>query len=135
MLTIKRRINFYDCDPAGILFYGNIFFLCHSAYEEMISSFDLKLNYWQNEEFVVPITSSNAKYFAPLKTGDKVTIDVNVSELRKSSFELSYDCRNQSSDLCIKVKTVHVFIDKKSWRKKELSPEIKEKLKTHLVEA
>ncbi len=135
MLTIKRRINFYDCDPAGILFYGNIFFFCHSAYEEMISSFDLKLNYWQNEEFVVPITSSNANYSIPLKTGDEVTIDVNVSELRKSSFELSYNCRNQSGNLCIEVKTVHVFIDKKSWKKKELPPEIKEKLITHLVES
>ena len=135
MLTIKRKINFYNCDPAGILFYGNIFSFCHSAYEEMISSFDLEINYWLNEEFVVPITSSNANYSAPLKTGDEVTIDVNVSELRKSSFELSYNCRNQSGDLCIEVKTVHVFIDKKSWRKKELPPEIKEKLITHLVES
>ncbi len=135
MITLKKKINFYDCDPAGILFYGNIFSFCHSAYEEMISSFDLKLNYWQNEEFVVPITSSNANYFAPLKTGDEVTIDVNVSELRKSSFELSYNCRNQSGDLCIEVKTVHVFIDKKSWKKKELSPAIKKKLRTHLVES
>ncbi len=135
MFTTKKRINFFNCDPAGILFYGNIFSFCHSAYEEMISSFDLKLNYWQNEEFVVPITSSNATYSTPLKTGDEVTIDVNVSELRKSSFELSYNCRNQSGDLCIEVKTVHVFIDKKSWRKKELSPEIKEKLITHLVES
>ncbi|GMR24952.1 MAG: hypothetical protein BMS9Abin39_0224 [Ignavibacteria bacterium] len=134
MFTVKKRINFFDCDPAGILFYGNIFFLCHSAYEEMISSFDLKLNYWQNEEFVVPITRSNANYLNPLKTGDELTIDVNVSELRKSSFELSYTCRNQSGDLCIEVKTVHVFIDKNSWQKKESPPEIKEKLKTHGVD-
>ena len=135
MLTIKRRINFHDCDPAGILFYGNIFFICHSAYEEMISSFDLNLNYWQNEEFVVPITSSKANFFTPLKTGDDLTIDVNVSELRKSSFELSYNCWNQSGELCIEVKTVHVFIDKKSWQKKELTTELKKNLNTHLVES
>ena len=33
MFTIKRKINFFDCDPAGIIFYSRIFEFCHSAYE------------------------------------------------------------------------------------------------------
>jgi len=133
MLTIKRRINFYNCDPAGILFYGNIFFFCHSAYEELISSFNLKINYWQNDEFVVPIIKSTADYLKPFKFGDEITIEVSVTELRESSFELNYKCSNQSSDVCADVKTVHVLIDKKTWQKIELTPEIKDGLRNHLI--
>ena len=133
MLTIKRRINFYNCDPAGILFYGNIFFFCHSAYEELISSFNLKINYWQNDEFVVPIIKSTADYLKPFKFGDEITIEVSVTELRESSFELYYKCSNQSSDVCADVKTVHVLIDKKTWQKIELTAEIKDGLGYHLI--
>jgi YbgC/YbaW family acyl-CoA thioester hydrolase len=133
MLTIKRRINFYNCDPAGILFYGNIFFFCHSAYEELISSFNLKINYWQNDEFVVPIIKSTADYLKPFKHGDELTIEVSATELRESSFELNYKCSNQSGDVCAEVKTVHVLIDKKTWQKKELTPELKDGLKNHLI--
>ncbi len=132
MLTIKRRINFYDCDPAGILFYANIFFFCHSAYEELISSFNLKINYWENDEFVVPIIKSTAHYLKPFKYGDELTIEVCANELRESSFELNYKCSNQSGDVCAEVSTVHVLIDKKTWQKKELTPEIKDRLRYHL---
>ena len=132
MLTIKKKINFFDCDPAGILFYGNIFFFCHSAYEELISSFNLNTNYWQNDEFVVPIIKSNADYQRPFKCGDEITIELNTTDLRESSFELNYKCINLSGDLCAEVNTVHVLIDKKTWQKKELTPEIKDGLKNHL---
>ncbi len=132
MLIIKRRINFFDCDPAGILFYGNIFFFCHTAYEELISSFNLKINYWQNDEFVVPIIKSTADYLKPFKYGDELTIEVCANELRESSFELNYKCSNQSGDVCAEVSTVHVLIDKKTRQKKELTPEIKDGLRYHL---
>ena len=128
MLKIKQRINFYDCDPAGILFYANIFRVCHSAYEELISSLGLTMDYWDNDEFVFPIINSSANYLKPLKYGDEVSIAVAVTDLRGSSFELSYNCRNQSNELCANVKTVHVFVDKKSWQKKKLIPEIKKGL-------
>ena len=133
MITTKRKINFFDCDPAGILFYGNIFFFCHSAYEELIFSFNLKINYWQNDVFVVPIIKSTADYLKPFKYGDEITIEVWATELRDSSFELNYKCSNQSGDVCAEVKTVHVLIDKKTWQKKELTPELKDGLKNHLI--
>ena len=133
MITSKQKINFYDCDPAGILFYGNIFFFCHSAYEELIASFKFETNYWQNEYFVTPIINTNAEYIKPFKYGDSVNVELVVTDLRNSSFELSYKCLNQSNEVCALVKTVHVFVDKKSWKKVELIPEIKGGLTAHLI--
>jgi acyl-CoA thioester hydrolase/1,4-dihydroxy-2-naphthoyl-CoA hydrolase len=133
MIKLEKKINFFDCDPAGILFYGNIFFLCHSAYEELVSSFALNTDYWQNDDFVVPIINTSANYLFPYKNGDTVSVIVTVTDLRKSSFELNYECFNQHDKLCASVKTIHVLVDKKSWQKKELLPEIRESLKFHRV--
>ncbi len=132
MFTTKRRINFYDCDPAGILFYGRIYFICHEAYEEMIESFSLKINYWDNENFVVPIIHSEAKYYKPVNSGETITIEIKTSQLRDSSFELLYETKNAAGEKCHVIKTVHVVVDKKSWQKAAMPEEVKEGLSKHL---
>ncbi len=126
-----KRISFYDCDPAGILFYGRIFELCHSAYEDLIRSFKLKSNYWDNEEYAVPIVHTEGDYMLPLKPGDEVTVEVSVSVLKESSFELSYVCRNGSGEITNKVRTVHIFVDKKQWKKRPIIDEVKSGLQLH----
>ena len=113
------------------MFYGNIFYFCHSAYENLISSFNLDFDYWNNEDFFVPIIHSSADYLKPLKYEDDVVIEINVTQLKESSFELSYNCKNQKRELCANVKTVHVFINKETWKKKKMDDTIKKGLITH----
>jgi len=131
MFTIKRRINFYDCDPAGILFYAKLFEISHSVYEEMITSFKLKKNYWSNDEFVVPIIKTDGAYFKPLKAGDTVSINLTVTLKKESSFELTYEWINKSGELTAKARTVHVFVDKKKWIKIPIYDEIVKGLESH----
>ena len=133
MFLYKVKINFFDCDPAGILFYGRIYEVCHAAYEAMISSFSLNENYWNNDKYVVPIISSSAKYRVPVNYKDTLTVEINVITLKNSSFELEYTCKNQIGQICVEVKTVHVFVDRTSWKKTELTNEIREGLKKHSI--
>jgi len=132
MYKYVKTINFYDCDPAGILFFGRIFGICHSAYEDFINSFDLKSDYWKNENYAVPIIHTEADYMLPLKPGDKVSVEVRVSQLKESSFELQYICKNAAGKVTNEVKTVHIFVDKKKWQKIPIDPEVKQYLSNYL---
>ena len=131
MHKLKKRISFYDCDPAGILFYGRIFEICHSAYEDLIRSFNLTSDYWNNEEYAVPISHTEGEYMLPLRPGDEVTVEVTVSVLKESSFELSYTCRDSKGDVTNQVKTVHIFVDKKKWKKTPVIEEVRSGLQRH----
>lgn len=131
MFTIKKRINFYDCDPAGILFYARLFEISHSIYEEMINSFNLKENYWTNEKFVVPIIKTDGAYFKPVKYGDVISINLTVTLKKENSFELTYDWFDNSGNLVAKARTVHVFVDKKRWIKIPIFDEIVKGLEAH----
>ncbi len=133
MFKTKRKINFYDCDPAGILFFARIYELCHSAYEEMIAGIHLKEDYWNNDEYIVPILNSEAHYHKPIKFGETITIEINVTKLKTSSFELEYHCLNSRDEECNVVRTVHIFVDKSTWKKCGMKKEIKEGLALHLV--
>ena len=132
MFIAKRKINFYDCDPAGILFYAKIYELCHSVYEEMIQSFDLKENYWTNDDYVVPIIHSEAAYHKPLVYNSFVEIELSVSTISSSAFKLAFTCKNDNGELCVEVKTTHVFVDKKTWKKKQIKNDVREGLIQHL---
>jgi len=131
MFTIKRKINFYDCDPAGILFYAKLFEISHSVYEEMINSFNLKVNYWSNDSFVVPIIKTDGAYFKPLNAGESISINLSVTLLKSNSFELTYEWINNSGELAAKARTVHVFVDKKRWVKIPIYEEIVKGLESH----
>ena len=131
MFTVKRRINFFDCDPAGILFYAKLFEISHSVYEEMINSFDLKINYWTNDEFVVPIIKTDGAYFKPLRSGETITINLSVTLRKENSFELTYEWIDNSGELAAKARTVHVFVDKKRWKKISLYEDIVKGLESH----
>lgn len=132
MFKVKRKINFYDCDPAGILFYAKIYELCHSVYEEMIQSFNLNENYWANEDYVVPIIHSEATYKKPLIYNSFAVIELSVTNIRSSAFKLEYACKNENGELCVEVKTTHVFVDKKIWKKKQIKDNVRAGLTKHL---
>jgi len=98
MYTSKRKINFYDCDPAGILFYAKIYELCHSIYEGMIQSFDLKEDYWTNEDYIVPIIHSEATYHKPLVYNSfvEIQLSVRITNLSFTTHLLKFSCLFQA---------------------------------------
>ena len=124
MFKQKIKINFYDCDPAGILFYANLFRMAHKAYEELIKSFSLSGGYFENEKFVVPIIHTEGNYLKPMRPGDEIEIIVKVSQLRTSSFELKYDFNDKEGLLYADVKTVHVFVSNSNFEKIAIPQEI-----------
>ena len=131
MFKEKIKISFYDCDPAGILFYANLFKFAHKAYEALISSFDLPINYFENNEYVVPIIHAEGDYYIPMKPGVEINVSVEVTQIRKSSFELSYKFINNNSKVCAEVKTVHVFVDKKSFEKISIPVQVLKKIESN----
>lgn len=131
MFKVKRKINFYDCDPAGILFFAKIYELCHSVYEEMIQSFMLEENYWSNDDYVVPIIHSEATYHKPFSYNSFAVIELTVNAISSSAFKLAYTCKNENDELCVEVKTTHVFVDKKTWKKKKIKDDVRKNLDTH----
>ena len=68
----------------------------------------------------------------PLTPGDTITVEVSVSQLKESSFELYYICRNADEKVTNEVKTVHIFVDKNKWKKIPIDPEVKQNLSKHL---
>lgn len=130
MFKYDYKIKFHDVDAAKIVFFGNVYKIAHDAYQEMLNGFELKEDYFTSENYVIPIVHSEAEYFSPLKFNQDIKIKISVLKIGESSFELRYDFMDEKDYRYVCVKTVHVLVDKKSFKKTKLTDDILKMLQT-----
>jgi 4-hydroxybenzoyl-CoA thioesterase len=94
MLTNRRRvrIEWGDCDPAGIVFYPRYFAMFDASTQylfeaagfpkpRMLADFDL-VGY--------PIVDTRARFMIPSRFGDDIAIETRIAGWGRSSFEVEH---------------------------------------------
>ncbi len=131
MFTYKKKILFADCDPGGIMFFANYFKSMHEAFENFMASENYFDDYFKNKNFAYLLINAEAKYHLPLQAGNEITIELSVTKIRESSFEIFYEFK-LNKKLAAKGNTVHVCIDVKNLKKTKLPESLREILTKHL---
>jgi 4-hydroxybenzoyl-CoA thioesterase len=85
------RIEWGDCDPAGIVYYPRYFAMfdaCTSALIERALGMT-KHDYLRAYDFAGhPLVNARSRFIIPTRFGDDVSIETTVTALRRSSFDL-----------------------------------------------
>jgi acyl-CoA thioester hydrolase/1,4-dihydroxy-2-naphthoyl-CoA hydrolase len=127
------QIRFREADPAGILYFGNIFSLAHDSFEDFIVSAGLTWSDWfRPADYIVPIRHAESDFFAPFAPGEKYQVVTTVAAISESSFQMQYEFRS-SAKLHATVKMVHTFVDTKSKKKIKVPPHIYKILNPYLT--
>ena len=91
--TRHVRIEWGDCDPAGIVYYPRYFAFfdaCTSALIERALGMT-KNDYLKAYDFSGhPLVNTHSRFIIPTRFGDDVTIESTVAELRRSSFDVQH---------------------------------------------
>ena len=95
MLTYIRntRIEWGDCDPAGIVFYPRYFAMFDSCTTGLFSQAlgMSKFDFIKRYEFAgYPMVDTRARFLKPTRFGDDVVIETIVAEFRRSSFDVRH---------------------------------------------
>src|SRR5690606_19080662 len=107
-------LRFRESDPAGIMFFGQIFAWAHDAFEDFIVEAGLPWEqYFENKSYLIPIRHTEADYFAPFRPGRKYEGTTTVQALGNSSFTMKY-VFSSGSQKHAEVKMVHVCLDQQS---------------------
>ena len=95
MLVNSRvvRIQWGDCDPAGIVYYPR-YFAFFDASTTMLVERALgmsKYEYLKAYDFAGhPLVNTHSRFLIPTRFGDEVTIESAVAAFRRSSFDVSH---------------------------------------------
>ena len=112
------QLRFREADPAGIMFFGNIFGLAHDCFEDFIQAAGLTWNEWfhPNRGYIVPIRHAECNFLNPFRPGQKYTVRASVFNISNSSFQMKYTFFSDSK-ICAELKMVHTFVDSNSQQK------------------
>lgn len=124
---------FDQCDPAGILFYGQIFFMAHQMLEDFIRHSEISYPDWfHHPQWIVPIKSAQAQYLKPISCGEKINCSLSISKMGSSSLEFETVFINQDLITCAISNVLHVFVDRSVGKKIPIPQEIQLKIKPYL---
>lgn len=100
--TVERRIEWGDCDPAGIVFNPNYF-----SFFDHCTTMLYEAAGWPKQIMVqkfgivgCPLVDTRAKFLAPCSFGDEVSITSTVAEVRNSSFDIRHEL-SKAGKLCV----------------------------------
>jgi len=126
MFVYVTSIKLAQTDAAGRMFFGEVFRLCHEAYEEFLATNGLPLSEIINRRsFILPIVHAEANFLAPLAVSEQISVTIMLEKIGRASFSLNYELIKSDGSTANKVQTVHACISKKNSRSLSLPTEIK----------
>jgi 4-hydroxybenzoyl-CoA thioesterase len=102
MLSITRtvRIEWGDCDPAGIVYFPRYFEIFDALTAALIERAMgmTKIQAQNVYDFVgYPMVDVRARFLAPSRYGDDVFIETGVGAVKRSSFEIVHRLHNNGA--------------------------------------
>jgi 1,4-dihydroxy-2-naphthoyl-CoA hydrolase len=125
--TYHRTIHFADTDAAGVVFFANYLAIGHEAYEEALAAAGIDLaRFFAGTGTMVPVARSEADYQRPLRTGDRVAVELTPKRLTEDSFEIRYTLTRLGppAKRAGLLRTVHICIASSTRRRHALPPAI-----------
>jgi 4-hydroxybenzoyl-CoA thioesterase len=95
MLTNTRdvRIEWGDCDPAGIVYYPRYFEMFDTSTTALferalgITKYQFLKKY---DSLGYPMVDTRARFLLPTRYGDDVVIETTITEIKRSSFSVTH---------------------------------------------
>jgi 4-hydroxybenzoyl-CoA thioesterase len=116
MRTYRRetRIEWGDCDPAGIVFYPRYFAMFDSCTTALLSDAlgMSKYQFMRHYEFDgLPMVDTRARFLKPAKYGDDVVIETTITEIGRSSFNVHHRLLN-GGELAVECFDKRVWVER-----------------------
>ena len=107
----RVKVEFGDCDPAGIVFFPNYFRWSDAAARAYMVACGLPA--WRDLEKTTgiigtPLVSTSADFKAPASYGDEIDVHTSIEQWKRSSFEMRHVLRRDDVILC-ELREIRVF--------------------------
>lgn len=114
VFSTSITVRFADCDPVGFVYYPRVLHYCHVCMEEFFAE-RCGITYQKlldEERIGFATVKIEAEYFVPLLYGDTAEVELEVTDLGRSSARFNYSIkRADDSVLCAQSSQVQVAMD------------------------
>jgi 4-hydroxybenzoyl-CoA thioesterase len=88
-----KLIRFQHCDPAGIVFYPQYFYLLHEVQEDFLSHIGFPEHELIHGGSGLPIVDLKTRFVGMCRHGDSVAISLDLTRIGNASLGMHYEIR------------------------------------------
>jgi 1,4-dihydroxy-2-naphthoyl-CoA hydrolase len=127
LFSARRTVLFQEIDAAGIVFYARFFDWFHDAYAACLDERGVGFKkVLADQAWGLPLAHAEADYRSPLAYATPIRVDVETVVLGETSATVTYAVRSDDGKTVHATgKTVHVFIDRKTFKPRPVPAEVK----------
>ncbi len=104
----QGRVEFYDCDPMGVVWHGNYAKYLETARSRFFDLIDYPYSAIYSDGYTFPVVDLRLKYISSMRMGDEFVITTDLEEFENRivhSFIIK--CRDK---ICLKARSVQVCL-------------------------
>ena len=92
----RKRVRFHHCDPAGIVFYPQFFYLLHEVQEDFLTHIGFPEHLLIQSGTGVPIVDLKAEFLGMCRHGDHLTLSLELTRVGGASIGMRYEIHGDS---------------------------------------
>ena len=89
--TTQKRVRFHHCDPAGIVFYPQFFYLLHEVQEDFLAHIGFPEHILIASGMGVPIVDMKTEFLGMCRNGDLLTMTLELTRIGGASLGMHYE--------------------------------------------
>ncbi len=94
--TARKQIRFHHCDPAGIVFYPQYFYLLHETQEDFLAHIGHPEHGLIAAGLGVPIVDLKTEFRGMCRYGDEIDIRLSLTRIGNASIGMRYEIHSCS---------------------------------------
>ncbi len=123
MFAYRFGVQLHQTDAYGILFFANQLTFCHDAFQAWLESVGHPMAPERAQAgFVAVVVHAESDYSAPIRVGDKLTIEYRIAAIGTTSFTNAYRFVDPGGREVGRARIVQVTIDPVTAAKMPIPP-------------
>ena len=131
MTEVKLRVYWADCDPAGLVYFGNFFRLIGQAEEELyLRALKNREKLFEGLNVWMPRVEAHANFLSPIRSGRLIRVRLNPEFKGEKTVTIGYEVLDdETSTLFATGYITVVCVDRATFKSRPIPDEIREALK------
>ena len=96
--VVHKPVRFHHCDPAGIVFYPQFFYLLHEVQEDFLTHIGFAEHALIAQGIGMPIVDLKTEFLGMCRHGDVLTITLSLTRIGGASLGMYYEILASAQD-------------------------------------
>jgi 4-hydroxybenzoyl-CoA thioesterase len=132
IFSTPKKIRFHHCDPAGIVFYPQFFYLLHEAQEDFLAHVGFAEHHMITAGMGVPIVDLKTEFLGMCRNGDDINIQLSLSKVGNSSIGMTYIITGHDGKTRLRASGVVVYSTVPQGKPKRIPDDLRHALAPYL---